>query len=259
MSNSIESHQKSPGLENVTVMATSPAIEEAESAPLKLTAEQVLKLRTTSRILHLLHHRNYNQHRRQHWYPYFSTFRRQLNHLIHDITIIQSPKSLPSELLPSRRREIVKMCEQKVEKRLKLWRTTILRKWFGSFSQLVGDNQFAVLGLVLLGCLGRACGITGVTEQMIEEGDDIGVELREFTEGQEVKPLLKNSESDIGIPIARNGNKDREMLVIRETDDRLIKGESDILPRFGEGSMAKNLRKKARRKTAIDDLFSGLV
>lgn len=169
-------------------------------------------------------------------------------------------------------------------KRLELWRTVIVRKWFGSFSQLVGDNQFAVLGLVLLGCLGRVCEVTGITEQMVEEGEDVGVELRGFIEGQEVEKALGGSEGDIGVPIPRDGDSDLGEAVMREGEVVLVKDEGEVSTMLEEGSIpiihtkakpkkrklqdssedgtpqkaTRKTKKMAKKKDAIDDLFSGL-
>ena len=44
-----------------------------------------LPLRSSSQILHLLHHRNKNQHRRAHWFQYLSLLKRHLNKLIAEV------------------------------------------------------------------------------------------------------------------------------------------------------------------------------
>lgn len=165
-----------------------------------------------------------------------------------------------------------------------LWRTVVVRKWFGGFSQLVGDNQFAVLGLVLLGCLGRVCEVTGVTEQMVEDGEDIGVELRGFAEVKEVDELLGGIEGDdVGVPIERDGNDDLGEAIRREDRDALVEDEDSISVRAEESipilqakvkpkkrkpqespgietppKKAKTKKAKKKRDT-IDDLFSGLL
>ena len=46
---------------------------------------QTPTLRSSSQMLHLLHHRNKNQHRRAHWFQYLSLLKRHLNKLITEL------------------------------------------------------------------------------------------------------------------------------------------------------------------------------
>lgn len=164
-----------------------------------------------------------------------------------------------------------------------LWRVVVVRKWFGSFSQLVGDNQFAVLGLVLLGCLGRVCELIGVTEMMIEEGDDdVGEALKGFAKGEEeVADLVGVVDDDVGVPIKRHGGDDIGETVMRVEEDVPVEDENvyaiveetahKVKPKkrktqdsaiiaVVETPPKKAKTKKAKKKRdTIDDLFSGLL
>lgn len=185
------------------------------------------------------------------------------------------------------------MCNEKCEKRLKVWREGYVRKWFGAFSQLVADNQFAVIGLVLLGCLGRVCAVTGASEALIEEGteEDIGIALKGFAEGMEVDGLMKGldergMDDDVGIVIARDAGGDGGKAVRRYEEDLPLEPGEDIsavyeeelitvqppkveakkrksqdalsISAVGISNPKKAKKKKLKKKDAMDELFSSL-
>lgn len=119
---------------------------------------------------------------------------------------------------------------------------------------------------------------------MVEEGEDVGVELRGFIEGQEVEKALGGSEGDIGVPIPRDGDSDLGEAVMREGEVVLVKDEGEVSTMLEEGSIpiihtkakpkkrklqdssedgkpqkaTRKTKKMAKKKDAIDDLFSGL-
>ncbi|TID15998.1 hypothetical protein E6O75_ATG09056 [Venturia nashicola] len=108
---------------------------------------------------------------------------------------------------------------------------------------------------------------------MVEEGEDIGVELRGFKEIQVVDEALRGSEDDIGVPILRDKNNDLGEVVVREDEDVLVKVEDDSKAKTkkrklqdspGDGSHGtspiriRKTKKRAKKKDAIDDLFQGL-
>lgn len=154
------------------------------------------------------------------------------------------------------------------------------------FSQLVADNQFAVLGLVLLGCLGRACDVTGVIEMMMEEeAEDVVVALKDLAKRKEVGDLIGGMEGDVGVVITRDcGDEDLGEALERLDDDvppedndngTAVEGESIPVLLKAKLKKRKTLeppstsvlktppkkakKKKSKKKDAIDDLFSGLI
>ena len=115
-----------------------------------------------SSLLHLLHHRNKNQHRRSTWYRHLSLFRRHLSHLIADyITLLATPTT---NLERARLRTQTPALQRRISKRLAFWQDVLVGKWQRAFSQVVADGRFSVLGLVMLGCLGGVCRVVGVVE-----------------------------------------------------------------------------------------------
>jgi hypothetical protein len=198
-------------------------------------------------------------------------------------------------MLPSKKRDITKVCEGKVEKRLEIWKRVYVKKWFGDFSQLMADSQFAVLALVLLGCLGRVCLITGVTEAMEksgEEQEDVGAALKEYAKGEaakEVDGLIgviedRREEHDIGVVIAREDHVDDEGETVSRSGEevpsedgqsiyRATKQKSSsthqlntkLQKRKNQDSLVetpnlqKTKKKRSKKKDAIDDLFSNII
>ncbi|KAF2719616.1 hypothetical protein K431DRAFT_211726, partial [Polychaeton citri CBS 116435] len=112
-------------------------------------------------ILHLIHHRNKNQHRRSHWYRHFDIFRRHVNTLCSQITTLNHRP--PTNLERARKRARDKDLQLQIRQRLDAWQDVYVAKWQHAFSQLVADGRFAVVGLALLGALAEVCEVTGIT------------------------------------------------------------------------------------------------
>ncbi|KAI9741869.1 MAG: hypothetical protein M1834_000257 [Cirrosporium novae-zelandiae] len=109
-------------------------------------------LTQTSHLLHILHHRNKNQHHHSHWWRYLCQLRRHISKLILAIE-------------RGNRRD--------VEGRVRFLRDVFLGRCLVAFSNLVADNQFAVLGVVLVGEVGRVWGL--VSGEDDDEDDKEGV------------------------------------------------------------------------------------
>lgn len=180
-----------------------------------------------------------------------------------------------------------------------MWKDVYVRKWFGDFSQLMADSQFAVIALVLLASLGRVCLITGVTEAIEEEeerDDSIGAALKGFAErevGKEVDWLVgtiedREMEDDVGVVIARDDQDEDEGETVEqagaidpvrvETDTSAIPEEVSSLiqppkpkPKKRKSRSSpttsaaetpnprKAKKKKLKKRDAIDDLFGNLL
>lgn len=105
--------------------------------PPNLTLE---KLVPVQQLLHLTVHRNKNQHRITKWWGNLQLLRRNVKRLIE---MLQSPKA-----------EYRKSKEALL--RLANWTgAEIIPRVYLSFSAVVADNQYASLGLMLMGCLAR--------------------------------------------------------------------------------------------------------
>lgn len=157
----------------------------------------LLHLSRIATLLDLIHRRNKNQHRNQNFYKWFSLLRRSIKNLT---SLHQRFKSL--NLKSSNKRSasnnnagdilnaesIRKTYELRSELRSQIevgeeWiRETLLPGCFISFSSVVADNQFANLGIVLMGILGDVVGHVGTMRRV----DKIA------------EPLLRSTNTDIG-------------------------------------------------------------
>jgi ribonuclease MRP protein subunit RMP1 len=188
-------------------------------------------------ILTLAYHRNKNQHRRSRWWKELSLLRRNLRRLL-----AESEKEKEKEGL---------------EKRTRFLRECLLPRCWEAFSGLVGDNQYAALGLMLLGTLarlGRVLGLDLKAEEVV--GDlDVGSEASR----EENMAVLGNEDvrvdEDLGVPLAREdivGTAEAQ----NEKENTRLQGETAVVET--EKLPPKKKRKKKHRD-AIDELFSGLV
>ena len=130
-------------------------------------------------LLHLIHHRNKNQHRRSPWYKNFSLFRRHLSALLTDYTTLLATPT--TNLERARLRTQTPTLQLQISKHLDFWRDVLVGRWQQAFSQVVADGRFSVIGLVMLGCLAGVCRVVGVVEGLEVLGqEEVERVLEEF-------------------------------------------------------------------------------
>ncbi|RDI76952.1 hypothetical protein Vi05172_g13081 [Venturia inaequalis] len=101
---------------------------------------------------------------------------------------------------------------------------------------------------------------------MVEDRDDIGVELKSFTERQEVDAALGELEGVLGVPMLRDESNDlgevvarNVLLVASDTKAKVTKRALQDPPGDGAPPIEfRKTKKKAKKKDTIDDLFRGL-
>ncbi|KAL5351813.1 Ribonuclease MRP protein subunit rmp1 [Pseudogymnoascus australis] len=109
-------------------------------------------------LLHLTAHRNKNQHRIAKWWASFSILRRQLGKLI---------AALEDSDAAFRAKKI------EIERRVVFLREEIVPRCYLAFSTVVADNQYASLGLMLMGCLARLNKLISFPKDEDEEADEV--------------------------------------------------------------------------------------
>ncbi len=235
-----------------------------EPKDIKISSSEQEILHHLSSLLHLFHHRNKNQHRRSIWWRHFSIFRKQLNNLIAETDQLnETPKT---HLERSRKKAKDRELQSVIAQRLDFWQTALFSTWHGSFSQLIANGRFAVLGLVVLAVLAQACQITGITaefeelEQLQIESvlDQFGKEMWEDGQmGSEDHDGRGASGEDVGRVVDREafrdalGEDDTANALIGEPRDSKVKSQAPT-------PLSKSTRKRREKGDAIDDLFSGL-
>ncbi|KAG9235507.1 hypothetical protein BJ875DRAFT_542060 [Amylocarpus encephaloides] len=224
------------------------------------------KLTTLHQTLHLLHHRNKNQHRLTKWYKYFSEFRRHSQKLISEAQNYISARNL------SKKSKFTEAAEVKLKGRLEFC-CSMVERWYFAFSTVVADNQYASLGLMLIGCLAR---FQSVTRDLCDEyGFEIEVLGDEtMNEAGEVPVLQAEQEGakedDLGEIISREDvveGFDDSVLVQDETPPdvksekkkKRKKAEEEIVVEEVTPEKRQKKKKKRKKGDAFDDLFGSLI
>ncbi|TKA77507.1 hypothetical protein B0A49_00797 [Cryomyces minteri] len=142
----------------------------SSSPPLPAFSDaDVEDLHFIEKLLHVMFHRNHNQHRRSLWWKHFAGFRRGLSHLLRDQ---ESVEMLKATKKGKKLKEDLEKVDQKMRERIGLWKDVYVEKWWIAFSHLTTSTQFSAIGLVLLASLSRVCHVTGIItsyEVMAEE------------------------------------------------------------------------------------------
>ncbi|KAL4782742.1 hypothetical protein BJX76DRAFT_278993 [Aspergillus varians] len=195
-------------------------------------------------MLHLIFHRNRNQHGRTKWWKWLSILKRTVWNIA--VSLSSSKQGYLISSAESYKRYLA---------------DRILPRCYVAFSVVVADVQFSSLGTVLLATLAHVSKSTGID--------------KEFKSRPRIEPsyehvplphmkMSKGSE-DIGETLSRTGE---ELDVVRSpgTQQTPQPGLGDTLtPAPKESSVARTLdtmkprKKKKKKKNAIDELFDGLL
>jgi hypothetical protein len=235
------------------------------SSWLDILPEDGQSLRELANLLHLFHFRNKNQHRHSLWWRSFSTFRQQLNQLIKDISLMTDVPA--THLARARKRSQDAKVRTRLLNRTTFWQDVLLTKWQHTFSQLVADGRFAVLGIILIACLAQVCAITGLTAGLEQLGQaEVEKVLEEFAkEDWGLGPVSLGSTTceDLGQIIAREpiGQHQSPATVSHvalpaENDLFLIKPSAG---RRKEGMTEERQAKQRKKGDPIDELFNALL
>ncbi|TGO72555.1 hypothetical protein BELL_0441g00020 [Botrytis elliptica] len=230
-------------------------------------------LLSLTHLLHLTHHRNKNQHRLSKWYISFGILRRQVSRLL---------SMIPEHVMESSRgkvkgkaRERKEREERELQSLVRFIQEDVVPGCYLAFSQLVANNQYATLGLMLMGCLARFYKVLGALRVLTAE------EIAEQAGVVKETPQLNESEigEDMGEKIVRDVPvsevEDSQRVERKEEDETDIqKAKPKKRKQDGEAVEAKTSKltssdstpakppKKKRKKKggdAIEDLFAGLI
>lgn len=234
----------------------------AEDKIPKFSKSDLDTLQHLSDLMHLVHHRNKNQHRRSIWWRHFSTFRRQLNSLVSEV---QSLHEVPTTHLQRSRKKAQDLeTKEIISKRTEFWRDALVPKWHTSFSQIVTDGRFAVLGLILIAVLAQTCQATGINSGFDEAEVVEAEEALHNLEGAREEPVAKTAETtthdgeDLGEAIDREeitGEGKKGEVSQQTTLAKHRAGSERLKSSMTSSTLARKRRKKGN---AIDDLFSNL-
>lgn len=191
--------------------------------------EQLAHLTHLSTLLHLLHHRNKNQHRHSPWYRHLSLFRRHLSSLLSDYTTLTTTPA--TNVDRARLKTLTPALQTRIAQRLAFWQNVLVARWMRAFSQVVADGRFSVLGLVMLGVLGGVCRVVGVVDGLEAEGQrEVERALEEFGREAWCGGLVGEGVGDGGDEGVAVERVDEGEVVAREDEGEIVAREDE-----GEG------------------------
>ncbi|SLM35772.1 hypothetical protein LPUS_05131 [Lasallia pustulata] len=212
-------------------------------------------LQEASKLIHLLYHRNKNQHHHALWWKWLSMLQRSVAKL--------------TRALEEKRRE-------QATTRMKHMRDVLLPGCYLSFTHMVADSQFSALGLVLLSELAKVariirpstyavCAREGTSPASGVEGQSRDAEyLEDVGEAMPRRSTSKRFTGKLEFNIADRGN----LLDTGETGQTASGAampKTQDLNQHSASSEASTQvpsswtrRQKRKGMNAIDDLFSGL-
>ncbi|KAL1619924.1 Ribonuclease MRP protein subunit rmp1 [Neofusicoccum ribis] len=254
----------------------------APTAPPRLKPHELADLTTYSDMLHLIHHRNLNQHRHSIWWRSFSVFRRELSHFLSEYTTYQPPAAATAPVSkPSAKAS--KAAARRAAARLEAWKKDAVPRWYlcvfsavsfalrhapvgsaladvegSAFTEVVASTQFSAIGLVLLAVLARVTHVTGITAAYEAEAERaMQAMLREFAE-KDARELFGGVEA--GQSGARKGAMEVEDLgevvgrredlgeVLTRDDDVGEAVRSGVEEKSGVGDKKVGKKKKERQR-----------
>jgi len=256
------------------------------------------ELTSIHQILHLTHHRNKNQHRLSKWYKSFSQLRRHVSKLILELDSLDTALKFSSSSTTANgngkrgkggeENKYVRAAREKVENRVRYMRVWGEGRWFLAFSNLVADNQYGTLGLVLLGMLARVRSVIGglleedggneevvVREENemealhkhgnagVGEGDDFGeVVSREEVQGHdedEEEGMDLSEEAQPAQDVGSEGVKEKTKWRKRKSLGEDPWKEREEREALAESAPSRPPKKKRKKGDAFDDLFDRLI
>ncbi|EPQ64691.1 Bgt-4566 [Blumeria graminis f. sp. tritici] len=233
------------------------------------TVPRTFDLVASSRLLHLIHHRNHNQHGAACWYSRFNQLRRHITRLIREEACYTATCARGATQNAYGHKSRVALAQ-----RIAFMRDILVPKCFVAFGNLVADSQYAALGLVLVGELSRVnyaletlghdfLGEVGISkvkalEPLAPPSNDVldPQDAGEVVPRQELCGSPKENENywdNINEPFT----KGEEALQIQNPTstrpDKKRKPRSRVI-----GDVSSSKKKKPKKGDIFDELFKGL-
>ncbi|GMM29512.1 hypothetical protein DAMA08_022570 [Martiniozyma asiatica (nom. inval.)] len=246
--------------------------------PVEMEVEKLNSLTTEYQILHLIYHRNKNQHGSQFWWKHINLLHRHLRRLIqlildleewpnnHKVKFHKITKSFKIENISIDKNHL----NLAIEKEIRYIVKKVLPGCYWAFMGIIELGQFINIGFALIGVLGRSWSILSEivvdlpkpkqeiihllevekkTNKILDEefGEELGtvINIEEYIETKTIdSTFYEGAHSDK----AASNNSDTKVLTkpvkIKETK---IKKEKQ--------KQKQKQKKKKNAKTAMDDIF----
>lgn len=232
---------------------------------LSSTNQQRIDLLTHLRLLHLLHHRNRNQHRRSLWFRYFEGFRREITAFCRNLGIEVERKTRSKAIggagLKTKANDttpaLSPLAINQATLRLQHWLTSsLIPRWYTAFTTLASTPSFAPLSLTLLALFARILKLTGALD-VWKEYTILQQEREEAEYAQEVEAVLEKFGGEWEGGVVEDGDVgervERDVLRLDSIMAEEVKAQLQIPQVI---SAEKRTEKKNRPKNAIDALFA---
>jgi ribonuclease MRP protein subunit RMP1 len=250
-------------------------------------------VRQSLQLLHSFFHRNKNQHRRSAWWTDLCTLRRSSSKLLlageaYEKALVQAESRKDQTRQHSKRGRAtgtmddvpagsrsarLAVAEREFHQRAQWLRGEVVPRAYMGFTQLAADNQFAAMGILLLGVLAHiavSLATFGVAPpeqekegQMPSVSEPAGPKQNTIATGPEpalANPALggQSDGDDLGVTITRDTVEHTRSSLMRSAGEKRALANQDH--EVAINSLPK-ARKKKRRTGGdeFDDLFSELV
>ncbi|KAH8821500.1 hypothetical protein F5884DRAFT_850727 [Xylogone sp. PMI_703] len=239
-------------------------------------------------LLNLANHRNKNQHRLSKWWKEFSQLRRHIGKLIAelsdpDLRFVHESSSTPPASSSKKKLKQEKIdrgneSRDRVERRVAFLEDILVPKCYMAFSNVVADNQYSALGLLLLGCLARVQKAIKPLRKSVEVetglavANDIPVpskageiDLGEKISRDDVEGLrVETADVDVNVDVSRvdKEEEDEELTMKIKKKVKKVKHKSNNdEDRKDDADLNLPARPKKKRKKgdAFDSLFASLI
>ncbi|KAL3455635.1 hypothetical protein BJX64DRAFT_272038 [Aspergillus heterothallicus] len=213
--------------------------------------DEVLRVHS---ILHLIFHRNKNQHGRAMWWKWLSILKRTVWNLAQSLSF-RDPGTL-----------------RLAEFYTKYLADRVIPRCYVAFSVVVADVQFSPIGTVLVATLARLAKATGVDKDLKTRRrrtetaqKSISLPLNDFVSHRDA---LLEAREDIGQALSRGDEE--EVLDVpqdsepqQQTPQLVLEADSGLVAKDPDAEKTRKKKKKKKKKTkkknAIDDLFDRLL
>ncbi|QLG73885.1 hypothetical protein HG535_0F03970 [Zygotorulaspora mrakii] len=200
---------------------------------------QYLKLLQEFRLLHLLYHRNKNQHRVAHWWRYINILKRNCSEVLE---VIQK-KVIDKEFDFAKLYQIINKFKKK-----------ILPKIYYEFNGIIALGQFVTLGVILVCLLSRVYAIykdiyaiySGNFERISCQSIDNSARKKEEDLDRELKIMESLADEELGEEITN---------IASVSEDQLTHINIQPSPHVERQKIKKKKSKKKKAKSVIDGIF----
>ncbi|KAJ5092246.1 hypothetical protein NUU61_007116 [Penicillium alfredii] len=181
-----------------------------------MDSKEILAVHST---LHLIFHRNKNQHQRTKWWKWLSALKRITLKLANAL----DDRAFDATAAHAYKQHLA---------------TSLIPRCFQAFSTVVADNQFSTLGVVLLAALARLTKATRIAHERKSQP-----RAKPLPKGP---PAVASAKEDLGERVSRSGDSRMDIAELTEASSQSTK-------------KTQKAKTKKRKKNAIDDLFNGLL